>query len=214
MKILMALTGLFLVLFILAHMYGNLKMFGGPDAYNGYGEYLREVGYPILPHKGVLWVLRVLLILSVGVHMWSAFQLWFRARRARTTGYNAKRSVAVTYAARTMRWGGVLIGGFVLFHLAQFTWLQIQIGGDYRSMTPYERMVVSFEQWWVWLLYGAVMVMLSMHVRHGVWSAMQTLGANTRRRQVAINVTALAVAAALVIGFMLPPTAILLDIIN
>lgn len=215
MKILMALTGLFLVFFVLAHMYGNLKMFAGPEAYNNYAEHLRVLGEPILPRMGALWILRVLLLASVFVHMWSAFSLWFRARRARgANAYVARRSVAVSYAVRTMRWGGVIIVAFVIFHLAHFTWLRIEIGGDYQTLSPYERMVVSFEQWWLWLLYGVVMVLLAMHVRHGAWSAMATLGANKQRRERAINLAAYAIAAALVIGFMLPPTAILVGIIN
>ncbi|NCD15848.1 MAG: succinate dehydrogenase cytochrome b subunit [Actinobacteria bacterium] len=215
MKILMAVTGLFFVFFVLFHMYGNLKMFAGPEAYNGYAEHLRVMFEPILPRMGLLWILRVLLLASVLVHAWAAFSLWDKARRARgTVGYVNRHPVATTYAARTMRWGGVLILAFVVFHLLHFTTLHIEIGGDYQALSPYERMIVSFEHWWLWLAYGVVMVLLAMHVRHGLWSSMATLGANQKRRQLAINVIALVAATLLVVGFMLPPTAILLDIIN
>lgn len=214
MKILMAVTGIIFVFFVLMHMYGNLKMFGGAEAYNGYAEHLREFGEPILPRNGLLWILRVALFASVVVHGYSAFSLWNRARRARGSGYVVKHPIATSYAVRTMRWGGVIILAFVAFHLLHFTTLTIEIGGDYQSLSPYERMVVSFEHWWVWLAYLVVMVTLSLHVRHGVWSSLATFGANRKRREVAINVIAIAVAALLVIGFMLPPTAILLDFIN
>lgn len=215
MKILMAATGLFFVFFVLMHMYGNLKMFGGPDAYNGYAEHLRVMFEPILPRMGLLWILRVLLATSVVVHGWAAFSLWNRARKARgTVGYVNRHPIATSYAARTMRWGGVLILLFVGFHLLHFTTLHIEIGGDYQALSPYERMIVSFEFWWVWLGYLIVMLALAMHVRHGVWSSLATLGANRKRRQAAINVVALVAAALVVVGFMLPPTAILLDIIN
>jgi len=210
----MALTGVIFVLFVLMHMYGNLKMFGGPEAYNGYAEHLREFGEPILPRNGLLWILRVVLAVSVAVHAYSAFSLWNRARLARGSRYVAKRSLATSYAVRTMRWGGVIILSFVLFHLLHFTTLTIEIGGDYQALSPYERMIVSFEHWWVWLAYLTVMVTLAFHVRHGVWSALATFGANKQRREMAINIIAVAVAALLVIGFMLPPTAILLDFIN
>ncbi len=127
----MALTGVIFVLFVLMHMYGNLKMFGGPEAYNGYAEHLREFGEPILPRNGLLWILRVVLAVSVAVHAYSAFSLWNRARLARGSRYVAKRSLATSYAVRTMRWGGVIILSFVLFHLLHFTTLTIEIGGDY-----------------------------------------------------------------------------------
>ncbi len=215
MKILMAATGLFFVFFVVFHMYGNLKMFAGPEAYNGYAEHLRVMFEPILPRMGLLWILRVLLLASVLVHAWSAFSLWNRARKARgTVGYVNRHPMATSYAARTMRWGGVLILAFVVFHLLHFTTLHIEIGGDYQALSPYERMIVSFEHWWLWLAYGIVMLLLAMHVRHGVWSSLATLGANKKRRQMAINVVALAAAALLFVGFMLPPTAILLDLIN
>ncbi len=214
MKILMAVTGVFFVFFVLMHMYGNLKMFGGAEVYNGYAEHLRVIFEPILPRNGLLWILRVLLLASVAVHGYSAFSLWNRSRRARGTGYVNKHPIATSYAVRTVRWGGVIILMFVAFHLLHFTTLTIEIGGDYQALSPYERMVVSFEHWWVWLAYLIVMVTLSLHVRHGVWSSLATFGANKKRRETAINGFAILVAAAVVIGFMLPPTAILLDFIN
>jgi|SRR5659263_100362 len=214
MKILMAVTGVFFVFFVLMHMYGNLKMFGGAEVYNGYAEHLRVMFEPILPRMGLLWILRVALVASVVVHGYSAFSLWNRARKARGTRYVNKHPIATSYAVRTMRWGGVIILMFVAFHLLHFTTLTIEIGGDYQALSPYERMVVSFEHWWVWLAYLIVMVTLSLHVRHGVWSSLATFGANKKRRETAINGFAILVAAAVVIGFMLPPTAILLDFIN
>ncbi len=214
MKILMAVTGVIFVLFVLMHMYGNLKMFAGPEAYNGYAEHLREFGEPILPREGLLWILRVALFTSVVVHGYSAFSLWNRARKARGTPYVNKHPIATSYAVRTMRWGGVIILAFVVFHLLHFTTLHIEIGGDYQALSPYERMIVSFEFWWLWLAYLVVMVTLAFHVRHGVWSSFATFGANKKRRERAINLVAILAALLLVVGFMLPPTAILLDFIN
>lgn len=215
MKILMAVTGLFFVFYLVFHMYGNLKMFAGMEAYDGYAEYLRHFLYPILPARGLLWILRVMLAFSIGVHVYSAVSLWLRARRARGgVGYAAKKSLATGYAVRTMRWGGIIILAFVLFHLAHFTWLAIEIGGDYQALGPYERMVASFQNWWLVLLYGISVALVAMHIRHGVWSSMATLGASKKRRELMINGVAIAIALAIFIGFMLPPVAILAGIIS
>lgn len=213
-KILMALTGLFFAIFILLHMYGNLKMLGGPEAYNGYAEWMREALYPLLPHGGMLLILRVMLAVGLAIHAYAAFRLWFRARSARGTAYVQRKSLATSYAVRTMRWGALILLGFVTFHLAQFTWLVVNLGADYTAMTPYDRMVFTFEQWYWVLFYMVVMVTLGLHLRHGLWSSMATLGANQARREAVINWTATLVAGAIVLGFLLPPVLIFLDVIN
>ena len=220
LKVLMAVTGLFFVVFVLFHMYGNLKMFGGPESYNGYAHHLRTMFQPILPYEGLLWILRVLLVLSVIGHVYSAVTLWARAKAARGgTAYKIssgkKVTLGQTYAARTMRWGGITIVVWLVFHLLQFTLLKANVGGDYSTMTPYERMVTGFssENWWVWAVYFVAILLLALHVRHGVWSALATLGLSTRRRERAYKITGDLVAFALLVGFMAPPTAILLGLI-
>ncbi|OKL55119.1 succinate dehydrogenase [Bowdeniella nasicola] len=209
LKIGMAVSGILFVLFILMHMYGNLKMFAGAQAYNDYAEHLRTFGEPILPYEGLLWILRIVLLAALILHAYAAFTLWHRAGQARGSKYAVKRTLAQTYASRTMRWGGVILLLFIIFHILQFTTLSIEIGGDYHSITPYERMVVAFQQWYVWLIYLIAIASLAMHVRHGVWSAMATLGGNKKRRQDTIHLVAIFVAAIVFVGFMLPPTATL-----
>lgn len=209
LKIGMAVTGIIFVLFILMHMYGNLKMFAGAQAYNEYAHHLRTFGEPILPYEGLLWILRIVLLGCLLLHAYAAFHLWSRAKAARGTGYEVKRTLAQTYASRTMRWGGVILLLFIIVHILQFTTLTLQFGGDYTQIEPYARMVVAFENWWVYLIYLVAIAALSMHVRHGVWSAMATLGGNKKRRQDTINLVAILVAALVFVGFMLPPTAIL-----
>lgn len=207
----MAVTGLFFVFFVLVHMYGNLKMLQGPEAYNGYAHWLREAFYPILPHKGLLWILRIGLLVSLAVHGWAAVKLWARARAARGTPYVERNTLATSYAVRTVRWGSIIIFLWVVFHLAQFTWLVVNVGSD---LEPYERMIATFEQWWWVLLYGVVMVILALHVRHGLWSSFATLGGNKKSREHMLNVVSIILAAALAIGFMIPPLLIFLDVIN
>ena len=208
----MAISGLLFVLFVLAHMYGNLKAFSGQEAFDGYAASLRTLLYPYLPHEGFLWIQRVVLLVAVVVHVGAAVTLWRRARTARPQRYVVTRRTAQTYSARTVRWGGLILLAFIIFHLLQFTTLTINVGGTFDS--PYERLVEAFSHWWLYLVYLVAIVMLTMHVRHGVWSSLQTLGVSDRTRQRAINIVAYVVGAALLIGFMLPPTAILLGFVN
>jgi succinate dehydrogenase / fumarate reductase cytochrome b subunit len=194
----MAVTGLILIGYLLAHMYGNLKIFAGAAAFNEYAHHLRALGEPLLPHTGALWIIRVVLIVSVLAHMYAAFNLWSRAHKARggTRRYHSNRSrtgVQRTYASFTLRWGGVVILLFVIYHLMHLTWNIIHPGGA--AAEPYDRVVNGFQIWSVVLAYTIAMIAVGFHVRHGTWSALTTLGANTsslaRRR---LNVLAYAVA--------------------
>lgn len=218
LKALMAVTGLILVLYLLAHMYGNLKVFAGQQAFDSYAHHLRTLGEPILPHTGALWIIRVVLLASVVAHAWAAFKLWARARHARggARRYHSshgRTGVQRSYASFTLRWGGVVIALFVIFHLLHLTWNTIHPGGA--SDSPYQRVVNGFGVWWVVVAYTLAMVAVGFHLRHGIWSALTTLGANTsstaRHR---LNVLAYAVAGVVTIGFLLPPYSILFGLVS
>lgn len=219
LKIQMAISGIFFVFFVLLHMYGNLKMFNGPEAYDGYAQFLRDVGYPIVPNEGVLWILRILLLVAIVAHVHAAFVLWRRNNVARGPNkYKVKRGRKnqQTYSSRTMRWGGVIILLFVVYHLLQFTTLTLSVGAEnYSAMTPYDRMIAGFqpEVWWSYAFYFIALLALCMHIRHGAWSAMQTIGVNNRSRDRMFQVIAIGIAAVIFIGFMAPPTAILFGLI-
>jgi succinate dehydrogenase / fumarate reductase, cytochrome b subunit len=214
----MAITGLILIGYLLAHMYGNLKIFAGAEAFNDYAHHLRTLGEPILPYSGALWVIRVVLIVGVLAHMYAAFSLWLRAHKARggTRRYYSNKSrtgVQRSYASFTLRWGGVVILLFVIYHLLHLTWNTIHPGGA--AAEPYDRVVNGFQIWWVVLAYTIAMIAVGFHLRHGMWSALTTLGANTsslaRQR---LNVLAYAVAGVVTIGFLLPPFAILFGLVS
>lgn len=214
----MAVTGLILIGYLLAHMYGNLKIFAGAEAFNEYAHHLRALGEPLLPHTGALWIIRVVLLISVLGHMYAAFNLWSRAHKARggTRRYYSRKSrtgVQRTYASFTLRWGGVVILLFVIYHLLHLTWNIIHPGGA--AAEPYDRVVNGFQIWSVVLAYTIAMIAVGFHVRHGTWSALTTLGANTsslaRRR---LNVLAYAVAGLVTVGFLLPPFAILFGFVS
>jgi succinate dehydrogenase / fumarate reductase, cytochrome b subunit len=213
-KIAMALTGLLFIAYVLAHMYGNLKVFGGQDAFDTYADHLREFGEPILPHAGFLWVVRVLLIVSLLVHTVAAYRLWARAAGARSHRYAMKKATRSTLSSRTMRWGGTAILLFVVFHLLNLTTRTITPGGD--SDSPYQRMLNTFapENWWMTLIYLLAMVALGMHLRHGVFSAAQTLGyTSSQSARVFWNRAGWTVAIVVAVGFALVPLSILLGLV-
>ena len=214
----MAITGLILIGYLVAHMYGNLKIFAGEAAFNDYAHHLRTLGEPILPYSGALWVIRVVLIVGVLAHMYAAFSLWSRAHKARggTRRYRSsksRRGVQRTYASFTLRWGGVVILLFVIYHLLHLTWNTIHPGGA--AAEPFDRVVNGFQIWSVVLVYTIAMIAVGFHLRHGMWSALTTLGANTsslaRQR---LNILAYAVAGVLTVGFLLPPFAILFGFVS
>lgn len=212
----MAVSGLIMVLYLLAHMYGNLKIFSGQAAFDNYSHHLRTLGEPFLPYAGALWIIRVVLLAAVLVHIYAAVVLWARARGAtggrggqRYESTRARRGVQRTYASFTMRWGGVVVALFIVYHLLHLTWNVIHPGGA--SASPYERVVGGFGVWWVTLSYTIALLAVGFHLRHGFWSAFATLGANTGvRRRRNLNVLATVVALVITVGFLVPPFAILI----
>lgn len=178
-KAVMAVTGLILFGFVLTHMIGNLKLYAGAEAMNAYGEFLREVGYPAVPHSGVLWFLRIVLLVAVVLHIWSAWELTRMARVARPQEYAFKSKVHTSYASRTLRWGGVIILLFVIYHLLHLTWGTVHPG--FEPGKPYENVVAGFQVWWVSLFYIAANLALGLHLYHGLWSFFQTMGWNHPR---------------------------------
>jgi succinate dehydrogenase / fumarate reductase cytochrome b subunit len=212
-KILMAVTGIIFVLFVLAHMYGNLKAFYGPEYFNHYAEFLREVGAPLFAHGQLLWLFRVVLLLAVGIHALMAFQLWWMSRQARPVSYaKALQPEESTYASRTIRWGGVIILTFVVYHILHFTTGTVH--PDFVAGAAYENLVIGFQSWPVVIAYTVAMVALCLHLYHGVWSGMQTLGANHPRYNRYRRPLGFVVAGIVFIGFMTVPVSIVAGIIS
>ncbi|UFU08336.1 succinate dehydrogenase cytochrome b subunit [Ruania halotolerans] len=220
LKVAMAISGLVLVGFLLAHMYGNLKVFAGQEAFDEYAHHLRELGEPMLPYAGALWLIRIGLLAAIGVHIFSAVTLWRRARAAtggkggsRYASTQAKRGSQRGYASFTMRWGGVVIILFTVYHLMHFTWNNVAPGGA--SDSPYERVVNGFEIWWVVLSYTVALLAVGFHLRHGIWAGLASLGANTsQRRRRQLNLLATVVAVVITVGFLLPPFGIFFGLVG
>ena len=216
LKLLMAVTGLIFAGFVLAHMYGNLKVLSGEEAFNTYAEHLRTIGEPMLPYEGLLWVLRIVLILALVGHAYAAFTLWSRAGNARRHRYAAAKTALTS---KTMRWGGVFLLLFIIWHLLQFTIVKFSVNPDKTgaavTANPYELGVASFQVPWLTLVYVLAMLALALHLSHGVFSAQQTLGwtgsAAAYKRAKGIGH---ATAAVVVVGFLIPPLAILCGMVK
>lgn len=210
----MAVTGILLVLFLVAHMIGNLKIFFGGTSFDGYAEWLREIGTPVLPHSGYLWLQRVVLLLAVLGHMWAAAVLTVRARKARPVRYVHRKPVHGSYAARTMRWGGVIIALFVIYHILDLTTGHLNPVGDPHS--PYAKVVADFapDRWYVTLFYTLAVVTLGFHLRHGIYSALRTLGQQTARGERRARTFALVVAVLLCAGYLSVPFAVLTGLVG
>ncbi|MCC7365994.1 MAG: succinate dehydrogenase cytochrome b subunit [Dehalococcoidia bacterium] len=213
-KAVMAVTGLLLLGFVLVHMLGNLKLYyGEPEHLNEYGHYLRTIGEPILPHSGFLWIMRGGLILAFVLHIHAAVSLTMMNRRARPVGYKGGRTYsAANYAARTMRWSGIIVGLYLLFHLADLTWGTAN--PDFEHGEPYQNMIASFERVPVAIVYVVANLLLGIHIFHGAWSLFQSLGWSNPRFNVWRRYFAVAFAAVIVVGNVSFPLAVLFGVVD
>jgi len=173
-KAVMAVTGVFLFGWILLHMLGNLKVYTGPEHYNAYAAFLITMGAPLLPNKAALIVVRVLLLIAVWLHIQAATQLTLMNRKARPVGYTDRDYVSATYAARTMRWSGVIIVLFVIYHLLHLTFGTVH--PDFIEHDVYHNFVTGFQVWWVSAFYIIANLALGMHLYHGLWSMFNSVG--------------------------------------
>ncbi|MGR3937933.1 succinate dehydrogenase cytochrome b subunit [Streptomyces sp. BRA346] len=210
-KAVMAVTGLIMLAYLVAHMFANLKIFFGPGDLNGYAHWLRTLGEPFLPHEGFLWLTRVGLLASVVLHGVAAYQLSRRDLAARPRGYAHRRRRA-SYATRTMRWGGVILGLFIVWHILDLTTLTVNERAE--PGHPYENVVATFSTWYGNAVYIVAMLALGLHIRHGFWSAAQTLGAGRPRRDRALKLAANTLATVLTCGFIAVPIGVMSGVVS
>jgi succinate dehydrogenase / fumarate reductase cytochrome b subunit len=176
-KAVMAVTGVFLFGWIFLHMLGNLKLYLGAEHMNEYGKWLRALGAPAMPETGALWGMRLLLLGAVVLHILAATQLTIMNRAARPIAYTNRDYVAATYAARTMRWGGIIILLFIIFHLLHLTTGTLH--PDFIEGEPYHNVVTGLRVWWAAAFYILANLALGFHLYHGLWSMFQSLGWNS-----------------------------------
>jgi len=202
-KAVMAVTGAILFLFVVGHLAGNLQIFESRERINAYGRFLKSVGE-------LLWLARGILIVSVVLHIWATVQLALRNRKARPVGYKVKKSVASNYADRTMYWSGPIVLAFVIFHLLEFTAGTLHPGAATFSDTDiYYNVVAGFRVWWVSAWYIFSMILLGFHLRHGIWSAFQSLGVNHPRHTPVLQRAAWWIAVLITVGYISIPVAVL-----
>ncbi|GAA0238233.1 succinate dehydrogenase cytochrome b subunit [Actinomadura nitritigenes] len=205
----MAVTGAVLVLFLIAHMIGNLKIFLGASDFDHYAHWLRTMGEPAVPRRTLLTLLEIVLTVSVVLHIWSAVSLARRAGSARPVKYQSKKkSHAQGYATYTMRYGGIIIALFVIWHLLDLTFFAVNpLGSD---ATPYDRVIADFDgsRWYITIWYVLAVLLVGLHLNHGIWSAFQTLGLRSPRSNGTLRLLAGGVAGLVTLGFIAVPISV------
>ena len=170
-KVAMAITGIVLFGFVTVHMLGNMQAYMGAEPMNHYAELLQTM----IHGKGI-WVFRLVMITSVLLHAWCAYSLTRDNWSARPVGYRAQQLQAATFASRTMRWTGVILGLFIVFHILHLTTGTIHPGGEFVRGKAFENLVSGLSVLWVAAFYVIAQLCLGFHMWHGVWSLTQTMG--------------------------------------
>ncbi|MEW2390444.1 succinate dehydrogenase [Streptomyces venezuelae] len=210
-KAVMAASGLVMIAYLVVHMVANVKIYFGAAGFDAYGHWLRVMGDPVLHREWGLWIARVVLLVSVVAHGVSAYQLSRRDIKARPTQYVHKKP-RTTYATRTMRWGGVILGLFIVWHILDITTGTVHPG--FEEGKPYNNVVDTFSTWYGNVIYITAMLAMGMHVRHGLWSAAQTLGVGSRVRDRSLKAVANGLALVLTVGFVSVPVGVMTGVVS
>ncbi len=207
-KVVMALTGLVLVGFVIGHMAGNLQIFAGPERYNAYARLLQ---HDIIE---LTWAVRVALFVSVVLHALSAWQLTRRSWAARPVEYAMQEAQVSTYASRTMRWGGVFLFVFLILHIGQFTLGWKWLLPEYVPDGAYGNVVLAFGRpLWV-VVYLVAMFFLMLHLLHGTWAVLRTLGVAKNAAEPLQRQLPLIIAVVVTVGFSLVPLGVALGVVR
>jgi succinate dehydrogenase / fumarate reductase cytochrome b subunit len=210
-KIIMAITGQLMVLFVVVHLLGNSSIFVGPDGINAYAKHLHDLG-------PLVWIFRLVMLTMISLHGWFGIQLTLENKAAATTTYAVDRKLKASFASENMIWTGLIILAFVVYHVLHFTARvtpDIVKGVDTLGRYDvYTMVVTSFQHGAIALIYVAAMIALLLHLFHGIQSFFQTMGWNSDRTQCGITTGGKTVAAILGIGYIAIPVSILIGILN
>jgi len=204
-KAVMAVSGLILLLFVLGHMLGNLQVFEGPDQFNKYAVLLRT-----LPEG--LWAVRIILLIMVILHIVTAVQLAIRKKQARPIGYTKKENTVSSYASRTMYWSGPIVLAFIIYHLLDFTFGNLN--PNYVEGDVYHNVIASFSNPIISAWYIFAMLLLALHLRHGAWSMFQSLGVAHPRHNAFLKKAAIVFAVVIFFGFIAVPVGVLSGVVK
>lgn len=206
-KVVMAVTGVILIGFVFVHMIGNMQLYLGPEALNHYAVFLRT-----FLHGAGIWIFRAVMVTAVVLHGWAAATLTLDSWAARPQGYRLWQAKESTYASRTLRWGGVMLALFIVYHL-----LHLTIGSahpDFREGDVYHNVVAGFQVWYASAIYIAAMIALGLHLDHGLWSLFQTLGLQHPRYKRYVRLFAHGFALLVVLGNISFPIAVLTGVVK
>ena len=203
----MAVTGVILLLFVIGHMLGNLQVFEGPARLNAYSRFLHNLGE-------LLWMIRGVLIIAVVLHIVAAWQLALRNWHARPVGYEQKKAVNSSYASRTMYWSGPIVLAFVIFHLLEFTAGVIHPESRFIEGDVYHNVVAGFSVWWVSAWYIFALILLGLHLRHGIWSMFQSVGLLQQRHTPVLKQAALWLTILIIAGYIAIPVSVLVGLVR
>ncbi len=216
-KFIMAVTGLIMVLFVIAHMGGNFTIFAGGGSLNAYAVHLRAI-------PPLLWIFRAVMLIAVLVHIWFGINLYLENKSARPVEYAMKKNERTSFSARTMLWTGLLLGVFIIYHLLQFTAhvaispeVAAGVGSNFdvqHRPDVFKMVVLSFQQVGVAIGYVAAMIVLLLHLAHGIQSFFQSLGANNDQTLPVLEKWGRGLAFLLMLGFALVPITILFGVIK
>lgn len=208
LKVVMAVTGVMFAGFLLFHMAGNLKVFLGPEEFNHYAEWLRTLFNPLLPGESFLWIFRVVMLTAFVAHIYAGTALFVRGRRAR--GRHRRRAMpAKRWSARSMLMTGAIILSFVVFHLLDMTIGRTAASTQgFTKGDAYGNLVASFDRPAVALFYALTMLLIAIHLSHGLWSVVNDLGATGHRSRQAGLLLAGTIAVVIALGNMMIPIAV------
>lgn len=215
LKITMAITGWIFAAFVGIHMYGNLKAYASPEAYNSYSLWLKHAFYPLLPHEGLLWIMRVVLAVALVAHVVASAILWARGRRFRGPH---RRGSYQAFGARSMPWTGIILFAFIVFHLLDLT-LGIFGAASYQHATAtesfaYQNTIASFQRPLAGAFYLFTMLALAVHLAHGLWTTANDVGVTGRRTRGVWKVVAYLVAVVVAVGNASLPIAVWLGVLS
>jgi succinate dehydrogenase / fumarate reductase cytochrome b subunit len=206
-KVVMAVTGAIMFLFIIGHVAGNLQIFEGPAKLNAYGHFLHSIGE-------LLWPVRIVLLLCVALHITATVQLALRNKAARPVGYSRKEAINSSYASRTMYWSGPIVLAFIIFHLLQFTAGYVHPEATFIQGDVYHNLVAGFQVWWVSAWYIFAITLLGVHLSHGLWSMFQSVGIAHPKHTVTLRRGAYLIAILIVLGYISIPISVLLGFVK
>ena len=204
-KAVMAVSGCILVLFVIGHLIGNLQIYEGPEKLNHYAQFLRSM-------PSLLWLVRITLLVMVALHIWSSLQLGLRNFEARPSSYVKKKAAGSSYASRTMYWSGPIILAFVIYHLLDFTFGTVN--PNFQEGNVYANVIASFQVIPISAFYIIAMLLLCLHLYHGVWSMFQSLGFYHPRYTPWLKRGAAAVATLIAAGNISIPVAVMMGLVK